>query len=144
MSEVWKFLRRYCSRSEIHAYLDRRLHHGRCPRLLAALEYAEQQQQQPQVVASGNGGSVADFTTITPPATAVVAIATPASAGNSVGGSGNLGIAPRASPEISEAEASANMCHRLSVHRASSGSCNGSDNAVVGNAAEASTYIAYG
>lgn len=120
---------------------DRRLHHGRCPRLLAALEYAEQQQQQPQVVASGNGGSVADFTTITPPATAVVAIATPASAGNSVGGSGNLGIAPRASPEISEAEASANMCHRLSVHRASSGSCNGSDNAVVGNAAETNSTL---
>ncbi|RLU22910.1 hypothetical protein DMN91_005188 [Ooceraea biroi] len=117
---------------------DRRLHHGRCPRLLAALEYAEQQQQQ---VAVSNGGSVADFATITPPVQSAVAIAAPASAGNSVGGSGNLGTAPRASPEVSEAEASANTCHGLSVHRASSASCNGSDNVAVGNAAETNSTL---
>ncbi|XP_071560723.1 ca[2+]-channel protein alpha[[1]] subunit T isoform X5 [Temnothorax nylanderi] len=117
---------------------DRRLHHGRCPRLLAALEYAEQQQQQQQQqqATSGNGGSVIDFATITSPTQSAVAIAVPVTVGNSVGGSGNLGTAPRASPELSEAEASANMYHRLSVHRASSVSYNGSDNAVVGNVAE--------
>ncbi|KAG5327931.1 CAC1G protein, partial [Acromyrmex heyeri] len=120
---------------------DRRLHHGRCPRLLAALEYAEQQQQQQAT--NGNGGSIADFATITSPTQSAMAIAAPTvpTIGNSVGGSGNLGTAPRASPELSEAEASANVCHRLSIHRTSSVSCNGSDNAVVGNVAEASTDI---
>ncbi|EGI61013.1 Voltage-dependent T-type calcium channel subunit alpha-1G [Acromyrmex echinatior] len=110
---------------------DRRLHHGRCPRLLAALEYAEQQQQQQQQATNGNGGSVADFATITSPTQSAMAIAAPTvpTIGNSVGGSGNLGTAPRASPELSEAEASANVCHRLSIHRTSSVSCNGSDNA---------------
>ncbi|XP_024872842.1 voltage-dependent T-type calcium channel subunit alpha-1G isoform X2 [Temnothorax curvispinosus] len=118
---------------------DRRLHHGRCPRLLAALEYAEQQQQQQAT--SGNGGSVIDFATITSPTQSAVAIAAPVTVGNSVGGSGNLGSAPRASPEVSEAEASANMYHRLSVHRASSVSYNGSDNAVVGNVAETNSTL---
>ncbi|XP_039307104.1 voltage-dependent T-type calcium channel subunit alpha-1G isoform X4 [Solenopsis invicta] len=113
---------------------DRRLHHGRCPRLLAALEYAEQQQQQQ--AASANGGSVADFAAITSPTQSAMAIAATTTVGNSVGGSGNLGTAPRASPELSEAEASSNMGYRLSVHRTSSVSCNGSDNAVVGNATE--------
>lgn len=70
-----------------------------------------------------------------------MAIAATTTVGNSVGGSGNLGTAPRASPELSEAEASSNMGYRLSVHRTSSVSCNGSDNAVVGNATEASTNI---
>ncbi|KYQ53200.1 Voltage-dependent T-type calcium channel subunit alpha-1I [Trachymyrmex zeteki] len=109
----------------------RRLHHGRCPRLLAALEYAEQQQHQQQQATSGNGGSIADFATIASPTQSAVAIAAPTAPtiGNSVGGSGNLGTAPRASPELSEAEASANVCHRLSIHRTSSVSCNGSDNA---------------
>ncbi|XP_071560720.1 ca[2+]-channel protein alpha[[1]] subunit T isoform X2 [Temnothorax nylanderi] len=122
---------------------DRRLHHGRCPRLLAALEYAEQQQQQQQQqqATSGNGGSVIDFATITSPTQSAVAIAVPVTVGNSVGGSGNLGTAPRASPELSEAEASANMYHRLSVHRASSVSYNGSDNAVVGNVAETNSTL---
>ena len=119
------------------------MHHGRCPRLLAALEYAEQQQQQQQQAINGNDGSVADFATITSPTQSAMAIAAPTvpTIGNSVGGSGNLGTAPRASPELSEAEASANVCHRLSIHRTSSVSCNGSDNAVVGNVAEASTDI---
>ncbi|KYN07935.1 Voltage-dependent T-type calcium channel subunit alpha-1G [Cyphomyrmex costatus] len=121
---------------------DRRLHHGRCPRLLAALEYAEQQQQQQQQQATnGNGGSVGDFAAMISPTQSAMAIAVPTTIGNSVGGSGNLGTAPRASPELSEAEASANVCHRLSIHRTSSVSCNGSDNAVVGNVAEASTDI---
>ncbi|XP_011633277.1 voltage-dependent T-type calcium channel subunit alpha-1G-like isoform X3 [Pogonomyrmex barbatus] len=119
---------------------DRRLHHGRCPRLLAALEYAEQQQQQQQQVVSGHGGSVADFAAITSPTQSMVAIAAPTTVGNSVGGSGNSDTAPRASPELSEAEASTNMCHRLSVHRTSSASCNGSDN-VVGNAAETNSTL---
>ncbi|XP_011061774.1 PREDICTED: voltage-dependent T-type calcium channel subunit alpha-1G isoform X1 [Acromyrmex echinatior] len=122
---------------------DRRLHHGRCPRLLAALEYAEQQQQQQQQATNGNGGSVADFATITSPTQSAMAIAAPTvpTIGNSVGGSGNLGTAPRASPELSEAEASANVCHRLSIHRTSSVSCNGSDNAVVGNVAETNSTL---
>lgn len=119
---------------------DGKLHHGRCPRLLAALEYAEQQQQQQQqqlqVAISGNGGSmIIDSPTIASPLQAV-AMTVPITAGNS--GSGNLGIAPRASPEISEADTSANACRRLSLHRASSVSCNGNDN-VVGNVAEASS-----
>ncbi|KMQ95168.1 voltage-dependent t-type calcium channel subunit alpha-1g-like protein [Lasius niger] len=126
---------------------DRRLHHGRCPRLLAALDFAaeqqqQQQQQQLQVATSANGGSVTDFAAVTSPLQSAVAVTT-TTIGNNSGnnGSGNLGIAPRASPEISEAEVSTNMC-RLNVHRASSVSCNGSDNAVVGNVqAEASTVI---
>ncbi|XP_050464943.1 voltage-dependent T-type calcium channel subunit alpha-1G isoform X6 [Cataglyphis hispanica] len=113
---------------------DRRMHHGRCPRLLAALDYAEQQQQQQlQVAASDNGGSVADFIAITPPLQSAVVTTMTAGNNSSNNGGGNLGIAPRASPEISEAEASTNMCHRLNVHRTSSVSCNGNDNAVVGN-----------
>lgn len=117
------------------------MHHGRCPRLLAALDYAEQQQQQQlQVTASDNGGSVADFTAITPPLQSAVVTTMAAGNNSSNNGGGNLGIAPRASPEISEAEASTNMCHRLNVHRASSVSYNGNDNAVVGNVqVEAST-----
>ncbi|XP_032672120.1 voltage-dependent T-type calcium channel subunit alpha-1G-like isoform X4 [Odontomachus brunneus] len=123
---------------------DGRLHHGRCPRLLAALEYTEQQQQQQQqqqqlqVAINGNDGSmIIDSPTIASPLQAVAATA-PMSAGNS--GSGNLGIAPRASPEISEADTSANACHRLSVHRASSVSCNGNDN-VMGTAAETNSTL---
>lgn len=128
-----------------NAYPDRRLHHGRCPRLLAALEYAEQQQQpqQQQAAGNGNGGSVTDFAMVTPSVQPTVAISTPTTAGNSVGGSGNLSIAPRASPEASEAEASANTCHRLSAHRASSVSYNGSENIVVGNPTEASVLTCY-
>ncbi|KAG7209645.1 hypothetical protein KM043_011292 [Ampulex compressa] len=103
---------------------DRRLHRGRCPRLLAALEYADQQQGASN---SGGGGSVADFPTNSPP---VQSVTTSVTVGNNGGSNGNLGIAPRASPEVSEAEASANMCHRLSLHRASSVSCNGSDNTI--------------
>lgn len=125
-----------------NVYSDRRLHHGRCPRLLAALEYAEQQQQQQpqqqQVASNGNGGSVTDFVMVTPSVQPTVAISTPTTGGNSVGGSGNLSVAPRASPEASEAEASANTCRRLSAHRASSVSYNGSENIVVGNPIEAS------
>ncbi|XP_072749340.1 ca[2+]-channel protein alpha[[1]] subunit T isoform X3 [Anoplolepis gracilipes] len=116
---------------------DRRQHHGRCPRLLAALDYAEQQQQQQQqllqVAVGGNAGSVADFTAVTSPLQSTVATATTAGNNSGNNGSGNLGVAPRASPEISEAEVSTNMCHRLNVHRTSSVSCNGSDNAAVGN-----------
>ncbi|XP_076671262.1 ca[2+]-channel protein alpha[[1]] subunit T isoform X2 [Andrena cerasifolii] len=110
---------------------DRRVHHGRCPRLLAALEYAEQQQQQG--IGSG-GGSLADFTANSPSAQG--AIITTAIANNS-GSNGNLAIAPRASPEVSEADISSNMCNRLGLHRTSSVSCNGSDN-VLSNATEAS------
>ncbi|XP_076301495.1 ca[2+]-channel protein alpha[[1]] subunit T isoform X2 [Lasioglossum baleicum] len=113
---------------------DRRLHHGRCPRLLAALEYAEQHQQQGVGVVSG-GGSLNDFAVNGPPTTQAAIL------GNSVasngGSNGNLAIAPRASPEVSEADVSSNICNRLGIHRTSSVSCNGSDN-VVSNATEAS------
>jgi len=108
------------------------------------LEYAEQQQQQQQqqqlqVATSDNGGSVADFAAVTSPLQSAIGTTTGNNSGNN---GGNLGIAPRASPEISEAEVSTNMCHRLNVHRTSSVSCNGSENVVVGNVqAEASTVI---
>ncbi|XP_026299337.1 voltage-dependent T-type calcium channel subunit alpha-1G isoform X4 [Apis mellifera] len=111
---------------------DRRLHHGRCPRLLAALEYAEQQQQQ-QGIGSG-GGSLTDFPANSPPTqTAILATAI----GNIGGSNGNLAIAPRASPEVSEADVSLNVYNRMGLHRTSSVSCNGSDN-VLSNATEAS------
>ncbi|XP_076629158.1 ca[2+]-channel protein alpha[[1]] subunit T isoform X2 [Colletes latitarsis] len=108
---------------------DRRLHHGRCPRLLAAIEYAEQQQG----IGSG-GGSFPDFTATSPSSQGGIlgtAIA------NNGGSNGNLAIAPRASPEVSEADVSTNVCHRLALHRTSSVSCNGSDN-ILSNATEAS------
>ncbi|XP_076757109.1 ca[2+]-channel protein alpha[[1]] subunit T [Xylocopa sonorina] len=108
---------------------DRRLHHGRCPRLLAALENAEQQ----QAIGSG-GGSLTDFTANSPPTQAAI-LAT--AIGNNGGSTGNLAIAPRASPEISEADVSPNVCHCLGLHRTSSVSCNGSDN-ILSNATEAS------
>nr|XP_034187863.1 voltage-dependent T-type calcium channel subunit alpha-1G isoform X2 [Osmia lignaria] len=111
---------------------DRRLHYGRCPRLLAALEYAEQQQQQ-QGIGSGDG-SLTDFTANSPPSQGAI-LATAVS--NNGGSNGNLAVAPRASPEISEADVSSNVGHRLGLHRTSSVSCNGSDN-VVSNATEAS------
>ena len=81
---------------------DGKLHHSRCPRLLAALE-SEQ-------LASGNGDFVG--------ASAVG------------GGSGTIvaGVAPRASPEVSETELSLNQCQqRASLHRNAS-LTNGSDN----------------
>ncbi|CAK9820055.1 Voltage-dependent T-type calcium channel subunit alpha-1G [Anthophora plagiata] len=105
---------------------DRKLHHGRCPRLL-------EQQQQQQGIGSG-GGSLTDFGANSPPTQAAI-LATAIS--NNGGSNGNLAIAPRASPEISEADISSNMCHRLGLHRTSSVSCNGSDN-VLSNATEAS------
>ncbi|XP_061937482.1 voltage-dependent T-type calcium channel subunit alpha-1G isoform X5 [Apis cerana] len=112
---------------------DRRLHHGRCPRLLAALEYAEQQQQQQQGIGSGRG-SLTDFQANSPPTqTAILAT----SIGNNGGSNGNLAIAPRASPEVSEADVSSNVCNRMGLHRTSSVSCNGSDN-ILSNATEAS------
>ncbi|KAK9301586.1 hypothetical protein QLX08_006035 [Tetragonisca angustula] len=112
---------------------DRRIHHGRCPRLLAALEYAEQQQQQQQQGLGSGGGSLTDFPANSPPTQAAIL----ATAINNNGGSnGNLAIAPRASPEMSEADVSSNVCH-VGLHRTSSVSCNGSDN-VLSNATEAS------
>nr|XP_031829681.1 voltage-dependent T-type calcium channel subunit alpha-1G isoform X6 [Nomia melanderi]XP_031829682.1 voltage-dependent T-type calcium channel subunit alpha-1G isoform X6 [Nomia melanderi]XP_031829683.1 voltage-dependent T-type calcium channel subunit alpha-1G isoform X6 [Nomia melanderi] len=113
---------------------DRRFHHGRCPRLLAALEYAEHQQQQQQQGIGSGGGSLTDFTGNSPPTQ-------PAILGNAVasngGSNGNLAIAPRASPEVSEADISSNVCNRLGIHRTSSVSCNSSDN-ILSNATEAS------
>ena len=80
---------------------DGKMHHARCPRLLAALE-AEQ---------LGNGNN--DFV------------------GSSAvgGGSGIVAVAPRASPEVSETELSLNQCtgHRSSLHRHAS-LTNGSEN----------------
>lgn len=116
---------------------DRRIHHGRCPRLLAALEYAEQQQQQQQQGVASGGGSLTDFAANSPPTqTAILATAL----SNNGGSNGNLAIAPRASPEISEADVSSNVCHRMALHRTSSVSCNGSDN-VFSNATEASIQV---
>lgn len=117
---------------------DRRLHHGRCPRLLAALEYAEQQQQQQQGIGSGRG-SLTDFQANSPPTqTAILAT----SIGNNGGSNGNLAIAPRASPEVSEADVSSNVCNRMGLHRTSSVSCNGSDN-ILSNATEASIQVCF-
>ncbi|XP_043790226.1 voltage-dependent T-type calcium channel subunit alpha-1G isoform X2 [Apis laboriosa] len=112
---------------------DRRLHHGRCPKLLAALEYAEQQQQQQQGIGSG-GESLTDFPANSPPTQTAILATT---IGNNGGSNGNLAIAPRASPEVSEADVSSNVCNRMGLHRTSSVSCNGSDN-ILSNATEAS------
>ncbi|XP_017887476.1 voltage-dependent T-type calcium channel subunit alpha-1G isoform X3 [Ceratina calcarata] len=115
---------------------DRRLHHDRCPRLLAALENTDQQQQQQQQQGIGSGGgSLTDFTANSPPTTQAAIIATAVTSNG--GSTGNLAIAPRASPEVSEADVSSNACHCLGVHRNSSVSCNGSEH-VLSNATEAS------
>ncbi|XP_014476134.1 PREDICTED: voltage-dependent T-type calcium channel subunit alpha-1G isoform X2 [Dinoponera quadriceps] len=137
LKEQSQTFRSNVARGSNRAAGDGKLHHGRCPRLLAALEYAgqQQQQQQLQVATNGNGGSMGvDSPTIASPLQAVTTTAP-----TSIGNSSNLGIAPRASPEISEAETSANVCHRLSVHRASSVSCNGND--VMGNPAETNSTL---
>lgn len=106
--------------------------------MLAALEYAEQQQQQQQGIGSG-GGSLTDFPANSPPTqTAILATAI----GNIGGSNGNLAIAPRASPEVSEADVSLNVYNRIGLHRTSSVSCNGSDN-VLSNATEASIQVCF-
>ncbi|XP_076162993.1 ca[2+]-channel protein alpha[[1]] subunit T isoform X2 [Ptiloglossa arizonensis] len=113
---------------------DRRFHHGRCPRLLAAIDYAEHQQHSQQQGIGSGGGSLADFTATSPPTQSGILSTAVA---NNGGSNGNLAIAPHASPEVSEADVSSNVCHRLALHRTSSVSCNGSDN-ILSNATEAS------
>ncbi|KAF7415260.1 hypothetical protein HZH68_003749 [Vespula germanica] len=117
---------------------DRKIHHGRCPRLLAALEYAEQQQQQQQQQQQSSGicGSVGEFATNGPASQA--GITTGVSSNGA--GNGNTGIAPRASPEVSEAEMSSNSYNRPGLYRAASVSCNGSDN-IISNATDTNNAL---
>ncbi|XP_015590684.1 voltage-dependent T-type calcium channel subunit alpha-1G isoform X2 [Cephus cinctus] len=91
---------------------ERRVHHSRCPRLLAALESGEQ---------PGHGiGSDLGVNAMV------------------MAGSGSLPLAPRASPEVSETEVSSNQC-RSGLQRMPSVS-NGSDNTIV-NTTEANNAL---